>query len=107
MCGTGSEKVTFINDLHRDSCFFEKKISEEKCTRFSANIFARNFSKRIKNAAQKAYEEHDRYLENIRKRGMNASPSRSSSRPIIVLKRPPLYHRTPEITHGIHRLITS
>ena len=98
------EKVTLINDyigIHR------KKDFPGKMHKVLSQYFDGISPKEVKNAAQKAYEEHDRYLENIRKKGDEfLAQAEAEGRPIIVLSGRP-YHLDPEINHGIDRLITS
>ncbi|MCI9576686.1 MAG: 2-hydroxyglutaryl-CoA dehydratase [Clostridiales bacterium] len=99
-----AEQVTFINDyigIHR------KKDFPGKMHKVLSQYFDGISPKEVKNAAQKAYEEHDRYLENIRKKGDEfLTQAEAEGRPIIVLSGRP-YHLDPEINHGIDRLITS
>ncbi len=99
-----AEKVTLINDyigIHR------KKDFPGKMHKVLSQYFDGISPKEVKNAAQKAYEEHDRYLENIRKKGDEfLAQAEAEGRPIIVLSGRP-YHLDPEINHGIDRLITS
>ncbi len=99
-----AEQVTFINDyigIHR------KKDFPGKMHKVLGQYFDGISTKEVKNAAQKAYEEHDRYLENIRKKGDEfLTQAEAEGRPIIVLSGRP-YHLDPEINHGIDRLITS
>lgn len=60
----------------------------------------------VQAAANEAYREYDRHMEQIRTRGEQiVEQARSEGRRIIVLAGRP-YHVDPEVNHGIDKLIT-
>ena len=61
----------------------------------------------IRGAAEKAYAEYDRYLENVRKKAQEfLEGAQREGKPVVVLAGRP-YHVDPEICHGIDELICS
>ncbi|MBE6008048.1 MAG: 2-hydroxyglutaryl-CoA dehydratase [Lachnospiraceae bacterium] len=97
-------KVNYIMDYvgpHRAKDF-PKKMHGIMCKYFSG-INLRDVQK----AADEAYREYDSYMSNIKKKGQEIiEKARSLNKKIIVLVGRP-YHVDPEISHGIHKLITS
>lgn len=99
-----SQNVTFIHDyigIHR------KKDFPGKIQKILSQYFDGLSAREVKEAAQNAYDEHDRYLQRIRQKGDELiRQAKADQLPIIVLCGRP-YHLDPEINHGIDRLITS
>ena len=60
----------------------------------------------VRRAADAAYEEYHRHMEQVRRRGGELiTRAREERRPIIVLAGRP-YHLDPEVNHGIDTLLT-
>ncbi len=97
-------KVNYIMDYvgpHR-SKDFPKKMYAIMCKYFSGISQAE-----VTKAAEEAYKEYDKYMSSIRQRGQEIiAKARALGKKIIVLVGRP-YHVDPEISHGIHKLITS
>ncbi len=98
------EKVTYIMDYvgpHRAKDFPLKmyKILQKYFNGISHSDVVK--------AANAAYGEYESYMASVKKRGQEIiEKARSLNKKIIVLAGRP-YHVDPEISHGVHKLITS
>ena len=96
--------VTFIKDyvgIHRPKDFPKKM--HTALIKYFPDITL----KEVKNAAKNAYEEYNRYFEDIRRHGNEIiTKAELENKEIIVLSGRP-YHVDPEINHGISKMIAS
>ncbi|MBQ6052314.1 MAG: 2-hydroxyacyl-CoA dehydratase [Clostridia bacterium] len=95
-------RIEFINPFFSllDRKKLEKHLTEEFAKRgFSAD--------KISSAVKAAFEEHDRFRADIRKKGEETLEyiNKNGITGIVLAGRP--YHVDPEINHGIHNVITS
>lgn len=96
------KQITFINPFF--SLHDKKRLTElliEEFTKFGCT------PDEIRNAAQKAYEEDERFRKDVQHAGEKALDYIRAHhiKGIVLAGRP--YHVDPEINHGIHSLITS
>lgn len=96
------ENTQFIHDyfgIHRRKDF-TKKFHEAMCKHFGDMPF-----EDIKNAVNKAYNEHSLYMEKIRAKGDEfLELAKQKDMPVIILAGRP-YHLDSEINHGIDKLV--
>ena len=96
------EGTKFIYDyvgVHRPKDFYKKM----------QKILKRYFPEipiaEVKAASKAAYEERDRYLKNVRDKGLEfLREAEARKMPVIILAGRP-YHLDPEVNHGIEKLI--
>ena len=101
------EKTTFVCDFLSlaNRKIFEKRITEILNGRFSP-IAGKTFTKKeISRAADFAYIEYSKYMEDIEAKATEIiSRAQLEGKPIIVLAGRP-YHLDPEINHGVNEIL--
>ena len=101
------EKTTFVCDFLSlaNRKIFEKRITEILNERFSP-IAGKTFTKKeISRAADFAYIEYSKYMEDIEAKATEIiSRAQLEGKPIIVLAGRP-YHLDPEINHGVNEIL--